>query len=340
MRTQFIQLTEGTDRWHNSPWRGWDSAWRHSTSKEQSLQTAAVNAPALADAPSLKQIILAYLNLTKPRIIVLLLITTLGGMVIAARSLPSLDLIFWTLLGGALAAGGANAINCYLDRDIDQLMHRTRRRSLPAGRVSPRNALIYGIVLGTLSFAILATFANLLAAALAQVGLLFYVLIYTGYLKRSTPQNIVIGGAAGAMPPLVGWAAVTGQVDLLGLCLFALIFFWTPPHFWALSLLTSEDYARANVPMLPLVLGEAETRRQVLLYSVLLVALTLLIFTSGELGWLYLAAAATLGAVLLVYAVRLLRAGTARRARQMFMFSNLYLALIFTAMAVDRIVAG
>jgi protoheme IX farnesyltransferase len=304
------------------------------------LQTAAINASAITSDHSLKNLLLAYINLTKPRIIVLLLITTLGGMVIAARSLPSLDLIFWTLLGGALAAGGANAINCYLDRDIDLLMHRTRRRSLPAGRISPYHALVYGIVLGVLSFAILAAFANLLAAALAQVGLLFYVLIYTGYLKRSTPQNIVIGGAAGAMPPLVGWAAVTGQVDLLGLCLFALIFFWTPPHFWALSLLTAQDYARAKVPMLPLIMGEAETRRQVFLYSILLVSLTLLIFTSGDLGWLYLVAAVALGAGLLVYAVRLLRDGTARKARQMFLFSNLYLALIFTAMAIDRVIAG
>jgi heme o synthase len=304
------------------------------------LQTAAVDASAITSSQSLKNLFVAYVNLTKPRIIVLLLITTLGGMIIAARSIPSFDLILWTMLGGAFAAGGANAINCYLDRDIDVLMHRTRRRSLPSGRVSPRNALIYGVVLGALSFAILAIFANLLTAALAQVGLLFYVLIYTGYLKRSTPQNIVIGGAAGAVPPLVGWAAVTGQVDLLAVCLFAIVFFWTPPHFWALSLLTSQDYARANVPMLPLVMGEGETRRQVFLYSILLVALTLLVFTGGDLGWIYLASAVALGAGLLVYAVRLLRDGTARKARQMFMFSNLYLALIFMAMAVDRVSVG
>jgi protoheme IX farnesyltransferase len=302
------------------------------------LRTATIESPALAFEQRLPNAVVAYVNLTKPRIIVLLLITTLGGMVIAARGLPPLDLIFWTMLGGAFAAGGANAINCYIDRDIDQLMHRTRRRALPAGRVPPRNALIFGVVLGALSFVVLATFANLLAAALAQAGLLFYVFIYTGYLKRSTPQNIVVGGAAGAMPPMVGYAAVTGQVDLLAICLFAIIFFWTPPHFWALSLLTSQDYARANVPMLPLVFGEAETRRQVLLYTLLLVALTLLVFTGGDFGWIYLASAAALGAALVVYAVRLLRDGTLRRARQMFMFCNLYLALLFLAMAVDRMV--
>jgi protoheme IX farnesyltransferase len=302
------------------------------------LRTATIESPALAFEQRLQNAVVAYVNLTKPRIIILLLITTLGGMVIAARGLPPIDLVFWTMVGGALAAGGANAINCYIDRDIDLLMHRTRRRALPAGRVPPRNALVFGIVLGALSFVILAAFANLLAAALAQAGLLFYVFIYTGYLKRSTPQNIVVGGAAGAMPPMVGYAAVTGQVDLLAICLFAIIFFWTPPHFWALSLLTSQDYARANVPMLPLVFGEGETRRQVLLYSILLVALTLLVFTGGDFGWIYLASAATLGGALIVYAVRLLRDGSPRRARQMFMFCNLYLALLFLAMAVDRIV--
>jgi protoheme IX farnesyltransferase len=259
-------------------------------------------------------------------------------MVIAAQALPDPGLILATMVGGALAAGGANAINCYIDRDIDQLMHRTRKRSLPAGRVAPRNALIYGLVLGALSFAVLTVFVNLLSAVLAQVGLLFYVLIYTGYLKRSTPQNIVIGGAAGAMPPMVGWAAVTGQIDLLAIELFAIIFFWTPPHFWSLSLITSQDYARANIPMLPLVFGEAETRRQIFLYAVLLVALTALIASSRALGWIYLASALILGAGLLVYAVRLLRDGSLKRARQLFMYSNAYLALLFLAMALDRVI--
>jgi protoheme IX farnesyltransferase len=303
------------------------------------LHTAAVETSPLITHRPLKSSLVAYVNLTKPRIIILLLITTLGGMVIAARSLPPLGLLIATMVGGALAAGGANAINCYIDRDIDILMHRTRKRSLPSGRVEPRNALIYGIVLGVLSFAILAEFANLLAAALAQVGLLFYVLVYTGYLKRSTPQNIVIGGAAGAMPPMVGWVAVTGQIDLLAIYLFAIVFFWTPPHFWALSLLTSQDYARANIPMLPLVVGEGETRRQVFLYSILLVALTMLVVTGRDLGLIYLGSAVVLGAGLLIYAVRLLQHGSNLRARQMFMYSNYYLALIFLAMAVDRAIA-
>jgi len=284
------------------------------------------------------QTIRAYLNLTKPWIVLLLLVTTFGGMVIAAQTLPRLDLILATLAGGALAAGGANAINCYIDRDIDQLMHRTRKRSLPAGRVSPRNALIYGVILGALSFVVLASQVNLLSAVLAQVGLLFYVLVYTGYLKRSTPQNIVIGGAAGAIPPIVGWVAVTGQVDLLAFELFAIIFFWTPPHFWALSLLTSQDYARANIPMLPLVVGEHETRRQILLYSVLLVALTFLIFTGRSVGLIYFGSAVVLGAGFLFYAIRLLRDGSLVRARQLFKFSNYYLALLFLAMAIDRVV--
>jgi protoheme IX farnesyltransferase len=302
--------------------------------------TATANAPieGSGEPATLGQTIRAYVNLTKPWIILLLLITTLGGMIIAERGIPPLGLIVATLIGGACAAGGANAINCYIDRDIDQLMRRTRKRSLPAGRVSPRNALIYGLVLGVIAFVVLYLFANLLAAVLAEAGLLFYVLIYTGYLKRSTPQNIVIGGAAGAMPPMVGWVAVTGQLDLMALYLFAIIFFWTPPHFWALSLLTSEDYARANIPMLPLVVGEGETRRQILLYSILLVAVTVLVFSGRGAGYIYLLSALALGAGLIFYAARLLRDGSAIRARQLFKFSNYYLALLFLALAVDRVV--
>jgi protoheme IX farnesyltransferase len=300
--------------------------------------SAVLPAPHEGERRGVGATVLAYVNLTKPRIIVLLLITTLGGMVIAARSIPPSELILATMVGGAFAAGGANAINCYIDRDIDQMMHRTRRRSLPSGRVTPRNALIYGLVLGVLSFVILAVFANLLSAALAQFGLLFYVLIYTGYLKRSTPQNIVIGGAAGAMPPMVGWAAVTGSVDLTALYLFAIIFFWTPPHFWALSLITAQDYARANIPMLPLIFGESETRRQIFLYSILLVTLSVFVFAGQSLGFIYLGSAAVLGVGLMVYAVRLLRNGSLIRARQMFMYTNIYLALIFLAMAVDRVI--
>ena len=285
-----------------------------------------------------KDTALAYANLTKPRIIVLLLITTLGGMVIAARGLPALELIAATIAGGALAAGSANAINCYIDRDIDQLMRRTRRRSLPRGTVSPENALLFGLTIGAVSFAILTVYANLLSAILALTGLLFYVLVYTRVLKRSTPQNIVIGGAAGALPPMVGWAAVTGRVDLLAVYMFAVIFFWTPPHFWALSLLTSEDYARANVPMLPLVVGEGETRRQIFLYSILLVAVTMLMVSGRALGVVYLIAALALGGGLIYYAGRLLRDGSPSRARRLFMYTNMYLALIFLAMAVDRVI--
>lgn len=308
----------------------------------QRRQTArpwpASNAATKTPERSITDVVAAYLNLTKPRIIVLLLITTLAGMIIAQRGLPPWGLILATMVGGAFAAGGANAINCYIDRDIDLLMHRTQKRALPRGRVAPRQALLFGLVLGGLSFILLAIFANLLTAVLALSGLLFYVLIYTGILKRSTPQNIVIGGAAGAMPPMVGWAAVTGRVDLPALYLFAVIFFWTPTHFWALSLLTSQDYARANVPMLPLVMGEGETRRQILLYSILLVAVTTLLVCGRAMGLFYLAAALILGAGLIYYAIRLLRDGTRQRARQLFVYSNLYLALLFLAMALDRAV--
>jgi protoheme IX farnesyltransferase len=309
-----------------------------SVSAIDSLSLAPVDeAPATA---TWQQTALAFVNLTKPVIIVLLLITTLAGMVIAARTFPPIGLVVATLIGGALAAGGANAINCYLDRDIDSLMHRTRRRSLPAGRVSPEAALVYGLVLGALAFVVLVAFVNLLAATLAEVGLLFYVLVYTGYLKRSTPQNIVVGGAAGSIPPMVGWVAVTGRIDLLAIYLFAIVFFWTPPHFWALSLLTSTDYARANVPMLPVVVGEDETRRQILLYSLVLVAITAMLFASRSMGWLYLGSATLLGAGLIFQAIRLLRDGTPRRARQLFSYSNMYLALLFLAMAIDRIITA
>jgi protoheme IX farnesyltransferase len=280
----------------------------------------------------------AYVNLTKPAIIVELLITTLGGMVMAARGLPPLGIVLATLIGGAAAAGGANAINCYLDRDIDSLMRRTRRRALPRGRIDPENALLFGMLLGGLSFIVLNTFTNSLSALLALAGLLFYVLIYTRLLKRSTPQNIVIGGAAGSLPPVVGWAAVTGRIDLLPLYLFAVIFFWTPPHFWALSLLTTQDYAQARVPMLPLVVGEDETRRQILLYSILLVAVTMLAASSRTLGFIYLPSALALGGGLIYYAVRLVRERSNARARQLFNYSNLYLALLFAAMAIDRVV--
>jgi protoheme IX farnesyltransferase len=289
--------------------------------------------PAVGDKRS---VVLAYINLTKPRVMSLLLLTTLAAMMIANGGMPPLPLVFWTLLGGALASGGAAAINCYFDRDIDLLMDRTTTRAIPSGQIKPVDALIFGIVLGVLSFVILTTFANLLAAGLAMAALVFYVLVYTRWLKRTTPNNIVIGGAAGAVPPLVGYAAVAGHLDLLAIYLFAIIFFWTPPHFWALALLMQTQYRRAGVPMMPVVLGETETRRQIVLYSLLVVALTFIVFSVQLLGPVYLVGAAILGALLIYYSLRLWREETTDAARRMFKFSMLYLTLLFTAMVIDR----
>jgi len=264
---------------------------------------------------------------------------------VAADGWPGWPLVLATLLGGALAAGGGNALNCYLDRDIDALMGRTAWRPLPSGTLTPAQVLRFGVALAVLSFVVLAVFANLLAAVLAQVGLLFYVFVYTRWLKRTTPSNIVIGGAAGAMPPLVGWAAVTGDVGLLSAWLFAIVFFWTPPHFWALALLIRAEYEKAGVPMLPIVRGEAETYRQILLYSLLLVAVTVLVFSFRLAGLFYLGAALALGGLLVYYAVRLRREATRAaalrrsttpaRARRLFSYSLAYLALLFVALALD-----
>ncbi len=309
------------------------SIWRTS---DGSLTTHTAAVP----DPSLRTLFAAYVNLTKPRVISLLLVTTLAAMVIAAAGMPPLGLVALTLLGGALGAGGANAINCWLDRDIDAMMHRTVWRAIPAGVLRPRDALTFGVLLGAASFAVLALFVNMLSAVLTLAALVFYVLVYTRWLKRSSTQNIVIGGAAGAVPPLVGWAAVTGEVSLLAVYLFAIVFYWTPPHFWALSLLIKEDYRRAGVPMLPVVRGEPETRRQVLLYSIVLVALTVVVFGLGLLGVPYLVGAVILGALLLRYAVRLLREATTEAARAMFKYSMLYLTLLFVVMAVDRLVSA
>ncbi|HEX6508984.1 MAG TPA: heme o synthase, partial [Chloroflexota bacterium] len=227
----------------------------------------------------------AYVNLMKPHVTTLLLAITALSMVMAARGMPSPLLMAATLVGGMLAAGSANAVNCYIDRDIDSVMGRTMRRAVPAGRVPPRNALIFGILLAIVSFGEMVLFVNLLAASLALAGILFYVFVYTGYLKRSTTQNIVIGGAAGAVPPLVGWAAVTHTVGLSAFLLFLVIFYWTPPHFWALALLIRRDYERAGIPMLPVVMGDRETRKQIFLYTLLLVGVTLLLFASGTMGY-------------------------------------------------------
>jgi protoheme IX farnesyltransferase len=276
-----------------------------------------------------------YVTLTKPRIMSLLLLTGACGMIVGARGFPSPWLFVATMAGLALACGGASALNHVLDRDLDRHMRRTDRRPVAAARVAPTRALEFGLALSALSFVLLASLVNVLAAVLALVGNLFYVFVYTRWLKRSTPQNIVIGGAAGAVPPLVGWAAATGDITIAALLLFAIIFFWTPPHFWALALLIRDDYAEAGVPMLPVVRGERETTKQIALYSAVLVAVTASPFLWGTLGLPYLVAALVLGAIFFAFALGLRREATPRRAALLFHFSLLYLALLFAAMAAD-----
>ena len=279
-----------------------------------------------------------YLALTKPPIVSLLLITALGGMFLAANGKPSLSIVLLVCAGGALGAGGANSLNHYLDRDIDALMSRTWQRPVPGQRISPNKALGFGILLNLVAFLVLATWVNLLAAGLTLAATLFYVFVYTGWLKRSSPQNIVIGGAAGSIPPVVGWAAITGGLDLPALYLFAVIFFWTPPHFWALALLIQKDYERARIPMLPVVAGRQQTVLHIFAYAVVLVALTLLFATSSAVGWVYLGAAALLGGVFIGMAWQLKRQSTARQARKLYLYSLLYLALLFLVMIVDSTV--
>ena len=285
-----------------------------------------------------RQTIANYVDLMKPHVTVLLLGVTAAAMAIANQGLPPLVLVIPTLLGGAMAAGSANCINCYIDRDIDQIMGRTQRRSLPSGRVEPRQALIFGIILGVSAFVVLTIFVNLLSAVLACSAILFYVFVYTLGLKRTSTQNIVIGGAAGAVPVLVGWAAVTNNLSLPAIWLFAIIFYWTPPHFWALSLLIQKDYEKARIPMLPVVMGEAETRRQILLYSLLLLAVTLVLFAMGAMGYFYLAGAVILGGGLVYLAIRLWRDQSKKWARTLFWYSNMYLAAIFAIMVLDRVI--
>ena len=274
--------------------------------------------------------------LTKPRIISLLLVTTIAPMFVAGS--PSWSLVLAVFVGGYLMAGGANAVNMYMDRDIDDRMARTRLRPIPSGRMQPREVLAFGVLLSTTATWLLAFAANVLTAALALAGFYFYVFVYTRWLKRSTPQNIVIGGAAGAFPPLVGWAAVTNSVDLLAVYLFLIIFYWTPPHFWALALLKQKDYGRAGVPMAPLVWGERETKRQMFWYTLILLPLTLLPYVFGALGVVYLSCAAVLGGLLLADVVRVIRATEWNKpAWRLYKFSLLYLALLFAAMVVDRV---
>lgn len=278
-----------------------------------------------------------YLALTKPVILTLLLMTTLAGMIVGSRGAPPAGTILWTLIGGALAAGGASALNQYTDRDLDALMARTRRRPIPSGRLDPARVLTFGLVLCTLAFYTLAIFVNLLSALLAFAGMIYYVGLYGLVLKRSTVQNIVVGGGAGAIPPLVGWAAATGSLDWRAFFLFAVVFFWTPAHFWALALLRQKDYRRAGVPMLPVVYGEQEARLQILLYAVQVVLLTLMLSTVQATGWIYLVAAAVLGAGLLLQALRLWRRGGSRTAWGMYRYSSIYLALLFAALIVDTL---
>jgi protoheme IX farnesyltransferase len=285
-----------------------------------------------------RDIVLDYVSLAKPRVIPLLLITALGGMMMAQRGWPATSLVVLTLLGGALAAAGAGAINCWIDRDIDLKMERTRRRPLPDGRIAPAHALLFGITLGLAAFVLLAFWVNPLAATLAISGLLFYVFVYSLWLKRSTVQNIVIGGAAGAVPPMVGWAAVSHRLDLTAIYLFAVIFLWTPPHFWALALRLRGDYARAQVPMLPVVRGDTAARRQILVYTLLLVGMTLAIVVTGILGIVYLAGAILLGALFIGLAVATLRSRRQRWSRWLFDYSIAYLGLLFAVMVADRMV--
>ncbi len=305
--------------------------------------------PASAARPTPKDTVRAYIALTKPRIIELLLVTTVPAMVLATRFVPGVQfghwawLTVWTLIGGTLAAGSANAINCYLDRDIDELMTRTRRRPLPAHQVDPQRAVVFGLALGVIAFAVLAFFVNLVAAFLGLLAIAFYVVVYTIILKRSTPQNIVIGGAAGALPPVIGWAAVTGNVGVPALVLFALVFYWTPPHFWALSLRIRKDYAAAGVPMLPVVRGIPETTRQIGLYTVLMVAISLVLFAVARMGPIYLVAAIVLGALFLRQAYGLWRRGDSEEestagAIRLYKYSISYLTLLFAAIALDAIV--
>jgi protoheme IX farnesyltransferase len=281
---------------------------------------------------------LAYFHLTKPRVIELLLVTTLPAMILAAGEMPSFGLIVSVLVGGAFAAGGANTINCWIERDRDQIMRRTAHRPLPHGDVRPEGALVFGLVLEALAFALLWSTVNLLSASLAVSAMLFYVFVYTIWLKPRSPQNIVIGGAAGAVPVLVGWAAVTGSLAAPAWVLFAIVFLWTPPHFWALSLKYFDDYQAAGIPMLPVAKGVPTAVRQIVIYSIVVVATTFVLpFTTDAVGAVYVVTAAVLGALFITQAVRLARDTTPAQAIRLFTFSNTYLALLFAAVAIDTL---
>ncbi len=286
-----------------------------------------------------KQALADAVSLTKPKVVALLLLTTVASMFVTPRGLPSLPLILVTILGGYLMAGGASAVNMAYDHDIDKVLsNRTRMRPVAAGRVSPGVALGFGLTLGALSFVVFAIFVNLLAAALSLAGFFYYTVIYTMWLKRSTPQNIVIGGGAGAIPALVGWAAMANSLDWTAAALFVVVFMWTPPHFWALALMQTRNYAAANVPMLTVVAGEAETQRQVWIYTLLLIALTLGLVALGMFGLIYLAGALATGAVFVWRAWQVRGDRSRAVALNLYLYSMAYLALLFGAMAVDRVV--
>lgn len=279
-----------------------------------------------------------FLALTKPTIMLLVLITGFMTLFVIPDASPSIGLVIATVVGTALASGSANALNMYFDRDIDQIMKRTRTRPIPAGKVTPNEALAFGIVLGIISVGLLWVTANALSAMIALSGILFYVLIYTLILKRRTPQNIVIGGAAGSVAPLIAWAAVTGTVELPAVLLFLVIFLWTPPHFWALALLASKDYARAGVPMMPVVRGDDETRRQIFWYTFSLIPLTAAFYFIGFTGWFFLVSGLALAGVFLQKAWKLVKEKTPEMARDVFFYSIFYLALLFVALLIDRVI--
>jgi protoheme IX farnesyltransferase len=305
-------------------------------------RTLPVPAPEVEPPPpagSLRDTAMAYLALTKPRIVLLLLITTVPAMMLAQHGMPSPALILTTLVGGAIAAGAANSVNMYLDRDIDEVMRRTRRRPLPAHAVEPESALRFGFVLGAASFLFLSITVNVLAASLALSAIAFYVFVYTMWLKRMTSQNIVIGGAAGAVPALVGWAAVTGTLAAPAWMLFAIVFIWTPPHFWALAIRYSDDYAAAGVPMLPVVRGDDETRRQIFLYALAVFGVTLLLVPIGHMGIVYTVTAVALGGVFVYRSLRIWRRPDPPATRALFKYSIVYLAAVFAAVAVDSFVS-
>jgi len=276
-----------------------------------------------------------YAALMKPKIISLLLITTVGAMMVAAGGMPPLPLLFWTIVGGTLSAGGANALNHYFDRDIDGIMYRTSRRPVPLGWVEPRAAVIFGVLLTILAFVIFYTQVNPLSAVLSLLGGLYYIIVYTLWLKRRTHHNITIGGIAGAIPTLVGWAAVTGGLEPMAWGLFAIVFLWTPPHTWALTLVVERDYARVDVPMLPVVVGPEETRRQIIIYSWVFLASTLILFPLRLMGWIYFLVALLLGVKFMLGAYRVRQEGTRAAALSLYKYSLLYLALLFAAMVVD-----